>query len=306
MSLHPPLPQTPRSAAAKAPAAARFDPRLPPALRTFLEAEIARTPLTRPVTFALLSPLSETAAGTTVLFHQGPVSPEWAPLFNRDEPLLLCALRADGLPSAWDWSLLHALLSSRSLRTPQVRWHQAKVDSVSALQRAAELVAVRVGDVSPGAPVAKLASDVAHELLANALLDAPVDARGVARYAERRDQAPQIAAEDACDFAVAVEDGRIFLSVVDRFGRLSPLPLARMLARYGQRVQTDTSGGGAGLGLRQIVEGCDALMFQVLPGRRTEALAVIDLAGPRRRAGQTKTLFFRTVTDDVRGGQLDR
>lgn len=239
-----------------------------------------------------------------MLFHQGPTSPEWAALLNRDEPLLLCALRADGLPSAWDWASLHALLGARSLRSSGLGWSETRVDSVAALQRTAEQVANRVGAVSPGAAAAKLASDVAHELLANALLDAPVDATGVARYADRRDQAPEIAAEDACDFAVAVEDGRVFLSVRDRFGRLSPRPLARMLERYGQRVQTDTSGGGAGLGLRQIVEGCDALAFQVSPGRHTEALAVIDLAGPRRRAGQIKTLFFRTVTDVVRGGQL--
>lgn len=281
----------------------RLDPRLPEPLRAFVERDLAGLRRAEPVTFTQLSPLSEAASGTTVVFHQSQVSAHWAPFFARAEPLLLCALRADGLPSAAEWALLRSLLFEAPLRPPGVPFVPARVDSVAALQHAAEEVARQVGQDAPGAPAAKLASDVAHELLANALLDAPVDDQGRPRYANRRDEAPRIAQEDGCDFAVGVQGGRIYLSVTDRFGRLSPAPLARMLQRYGQKVQTDTSGGGAGLGLRQILEACEAIAFRIQPGQHTEVVAVIDVTGPRRRATQMKSLFFRTMPHDVPGGQ---
>ena len=66
-----------------------------------------------------------------------------------------------------------ALLSGRSLRAREVAWRSAMVGSMVALEAAAREASaiVRAAGGAPGAGTH--ASDVTHELVANALLDAP-------------------------------------------------------------------------------------------------------------------------------------
>jgi hypothetical protein len=139
---------------------------------------------------------------------------------------------------------------------------------------------------------AGLVGEVVHELAANALLDAPVDARGQQRYAHRRAEVREVAEEDACELSFAWEDGRMWLEVVDRFGGLRPGPFARALEGWGTRVRVDASGGGAGLGLRRILEHSDTVAVRVAAGRESRVVCVVDLGAARRRATQPKSLLF--------------
>jgi hypothetical protein len=101
-----------------------------------------------------------------------------------------------------------------------------------------------------------------------------------------------VAPEDTCHLAYTVEDGRMWLEMVDRFGRLTPAPYARALEGWGGRVKVDASGGGAGLGLRRILEHSDLVAARVIAGRESRVVCVVDLGEARRRATQPKSLLF--------------
>ena len=66
--------------------------------------------------------------------------------------------------------------------------------------------------------------------------------------------APQ---DDAAVVGIGVHDGRVYLKAVDRFGRFTVDPVARTVEGLAGRAQVNASGGGAGLGLRRIIEQSD-------------------------------------------------
>jgi hypothetical protein len=141
---------------------------------------------------------------------------------------------------------------------------------------------------------AQLAEDVLHELAVNAMLDAPVDAQGQPKYAHRRTEVQEVALEDACELGLAVDGSRLYVEAVDRFGRLTTGPFARALDSYGGRVSVNSSGGGAGLGLRRMIEHSDAIAVRVVRGRETRVLCAVDLGDARRRGAFPKSLLFCT------------
>jgi hypothetical protein len=79
---------------------------------------------------------------------------------------------------------------------------------------------------------------------------------------------------------------------VDLFGRLTPGPIARALASLGGRAQVNASGGGAGLGMRRILEHCDLIAVRVVPGKETRMLGVVGFGEARRRAALPKSLLY--------------
>ncbi len=283
-----------------------FDPSLPEALRHrvshFLDSE---NPIALQLTLVADGTVGLDPERLTVTFFDGKLGPAHARLLKGSRPALLCALREAGEPSDWELALLSSLVSGRPFDPADTAWIHLEIGSVGGIGTAADAASALASEAGASATVSKLASDVTHELLANALLAAPVDAAGVARYATRRDSSPEISPEDACTFSVGTHAKRIYLVASDRFGRLTTGPLVRAVEGYGAKVQPDTSGGGAGLGTRLILEHCDAIAFRVVPGHSTEAVGVIELEGPRRRAGQPKSLFF-FQSADARGGQRVR
>ncbi|MDQ3262065.1 MAG: hypothetical protein M3Y59_00165 [Myxococcota bacterium] len=266
----------------------------------------SENPITLRLTLLPDGPVGLDPERLTVTFFDGKLSPAHARLLKGDRPALLCALRESGQPSEWELELLSSLVSGRPFNPPDTAWIHLQIGSMGGIGTAADAASALASEVGASATVSKLASDVTHELLANALLAAPVDEAGVARYATRRDASPEISAEDACTFSLGTHAKRIYLVATDRFGRLTTGPVVRAVEGYGGKVQPDTSGGGAGLGTRLILEHCDAIAFRVIPGQSTEAVGVIELDGPRRRAGQPKSLFFFQSAIDARGGQRVR
>ncbi len=226
-----------------------------------------------------------------LLLFDGKLSPAHAASLHREPPELLLALRgAEGQPSAWEVRLLGDLLRGASLLPAGAVCRRLQsVEDISATGEAAAKASLQAGG---SRTAASLVGDVVHELAVNAMLDAPVDAQGQHRYAHRRAEVREVAPEDACELSYVAEGGRMWLEVVDRFGGLRPGPFARVLGAWGGRVQVDASGGGAGLGLRRILEHSDAVAVRVTAGRESRVLCVVDLGEARRRATQPKSLLF--------------
>ncbi|PTL85166.1 hypothetical protein [Vitiosangium sp. GDMCC 1.1324] len=227
-----------------------------------------------------------------VLFD-GRLGPSHAALLEREPPALLLATREPGgTPSAWEVRVLASLLRGEPLLPPGVAvaklWLERVVDIKGASSEAAALVEASRGSRS----AANLAAEVMHELAANALLDAPVDAHGTPLYAHRRESVQSVAPEHVCQVSFCVGEGGIFLEAVDLFGRLPPGPIARAVSSLGGRMQVNASGGGAGLGMRRIVEACDLIAVRVVPGKETRMLGVVGLGEARRRAALPKSLLY--------------
>jgi hypothetical protein len=229
-----------------------------------------------------------------VLFD-GKLQPAHAELLRREPPALLLATREpDSGPTEWEAHLVGAVLRGGPLVPPGVTVARQKIRRLKDVQSAAEAAGLVVQEAGGTKTAAQLAEDVLHELAVNALLDAPVDAQGQPKYAHRRTEVQEVAPEDACELGLAVDGSRIYLEAVDRFGRLTTGPFARALDSYGGRVQVNSSGGGAGLGLRRMIEHSDAIAVRVVRGRESRVLCAVDLGDARRRAAFPKSLLFCT------------
>jgi hypothetical protein len=135
---------------------------------------------------------------------------------------------------------------------------------------------------------------VTEELIENAIYDAPVDPGGPGgpsgpggprRFAERPRSEPvalgpgeRVRVRWGCD-------GRSFaVAVLDPFGSLDASTLVghlgQVLAPDG--VRTSGGPGGAGIGLVMTYGAANQLAFELWPGRATEVVAVVDVAGTNR------------------------
>ncbi len=238
--------------------------------------------------FESLSVLPRT--GYSIATCSGKLTALHSAALRRDPPVHLLALRDLGAPAAWEVEVLRSLLSGRSLiPSNSVRNVKATLTRVADIGTAAS----KVGEFSAQYGRGRTAvEEVVHEVCANALLDAPADAQGTPKYAFRRDENPTIAADDACTLQVSVANGRIYLTAVDRFGRLTPEPLANAVAGLGQKLRVNAAGGGGGMGMRRIIDLADTIAVRVRPGELTEFLAVVELTDVKRRAEHHKSVFF--------------
>jgi hypothetical protein len=192
-----------------------------------------------------------------------------------------------------DLSILVGLLKGAPLIPEFDGVERYYVGTLPGLRTASERVRTQLEEAGAPRGAAEACADVMYELAANALLDAPVDGSGAPRYAHRRDDpALRISPEDAAVIAFGVKGAHVFLGAVDRFGRLGPEPIARTLDGLGGRAKVNSEGGGAGLGMRRILEQSDLVAVRVVPGRTTEVLCAVELREVRRRAQGSKSLFF--------------
>lgn len=190
----------------------------------------------------------------------------------------------DSMPRAWE--LLFALRRLLGQSHPSLRelfpWgsshHKFRPHDTAAL----ESTVASIGELAEaaGAPprTAQRLAEAAHELLMNAMYDAPVDQYGEKRFAFRRDQAIELGADEIPTVRLASDGTRLALEVNDPFGRLERETLFAGIARGAARDATlDTRGGGAGLGLARIFSTGFALFVDVVPGQRTTLTVVVDL-----------------------------
>lgn len=123
---------------------------------------------------------------------------------------------------------------------------------------------------------------VLEEMLMNAIYDAPTDASGKALYNHLpRSTDVMLKPEQQGVIRFATDGMLVAVSVQDPFGSLKGSTLLRYLEKNyaGEAAGLNVEGekGGAGRGLHQIVENSDLVVFNVDPGKRTEAIALFNV-----------------------------
>lgn len=134
--------------------------------------------------------------------------------------------------------------------------------------------------------IADTIGEVVHELVTNAMYDAPVDEYGRPRYAHDRTAPIELAQEDRVAFRYGTDGMRLVVETSDRFGRLRRLDFAKSLRRAASG-QVNRGEGGAGIGLSMVCRAATTVQVDVEPGMRTRVTAVLDL-DPSRPAEGTR------------------
>lgn len=126
--------------------------------------------------------------------------------------------------------------------------------------------------------------EVGHELLMNAMYDAPVNHYGEPRYAHDRRADLTLDTDEVPVIRLATDGTLLAIQVSDPFGRLTRAHVLAGLRRGLAAAHTadtrhiiDASHGGAGLGLWKIYSSSTSMLVDVLPGRSTSVTAVFEL-----------------------------
>ena len=141
--------------------------------------------------------------------------------------------------------------------------------------------------------VAEMMGELAHELIMNAIYDAPVDAHGTPKYAADRKADIKLADNERPTVRIATDGTKLVLQVRDPFGRLERRHVFDGLARGLAGGEMDRSHGGAGLGMLVCHNSSSAMFFDVVRGRSTEVTAMFELdMNLRELRTQAKSLHF--------------
>jgi hypothetical protein len=154
---------------------------------------------------------------------------------------------------------------------------QDHVASSGARDRAVAKVGAFIGRLGVPKRVGEMYAELAHEMLMNAMFDAPVDAAGKPKYALDRKAAIELAPDETPALRLATDGARVVLQVADPFGGLRRQHVFHGLARGLQGGAMDTSHGGAGLGMVVCHNSTVAMFFDVVQGKKTEVTGVFDL-----------------------------
>jgi hypothetical protein len=141
--------------------------------------------------------------------------------------------------------------------------------------------------------IAENFGELAHELIMNAMYDAPADASGRPKYASDRKSDIRLADAELPGVRIATDGSRIVLQVRDPFGRLERRHVFEGLSRGLAGGEMDTTHGGAGLGMMVCHNASAAMFFDVAPRRHTEVTAMFELdLNLREFRTQAKSLHF--------------
>ena len=150
-----------------------------------------------------------------------------------------------------------------------------------------------VGTLGVPKRVAEMFGELAHELIMNAMYDAPVDQSGRPKYAFDRKADIRLADEERPVVRIATDGSKLVMQVRDPFGRLERKHVFEGLARGLAGGEMDSSHGGAGLGMMVCHNASSAMFFDVARGRYTEVTALFELdMNLRELRTQAKSLHF--------------
>lgn len=125
--------------------------------------------------------------------------------------------------------------------------------------------------------VAEMFGELAHEMLMNAMYDAPVDASGRRKYAADRKARIVLEPREAATIRCASDGMRMLISVMDPFGLLPRGAIFSGIARGLKGGEMDTSHGGAGLGMLYIYRSSAIAIFDVVKGQSTQVTCVFEI-----------------------------
>jgi len=178
-----------------------------------------------------------------------------------------------------------------------VHWgHQAlelAVRSTAERDQAVASIQAFAGSLQIPKRLVEMFGELAHELIMNALYDAPADAHGWAKYAGDRKADVQLTETERPTVRVATDGTALVIQVRDPFGRLERRHVFDGLARGLAGGELDRSGGGAGLGMMVCHNASGAMFFDVVAGKHTEVTALVELdMNLREMRTQAKSLHF--------------
>ena len=120
-------------------------------------------------------------------------------------------------------------------------------------------------------------AELTHELLMNAMYDAPVDAEGNPKYAMDRKQELDLPEAERPTVTCATDGSLLVLQVSDPFGRLQRKHVFAGLARGLAGGEMDRSHGGAGLGMMVCHNSTVGMFYDVVRNKQTTATGIFDL-----------------------------
>ncbi|MEN0063847.1 MAG: hypothetical protein AAGA48_16970 [Myxococcota bacterium] len=177
-----------------------------------------------------------------------------------------------------------------------VTWHPRTSAERDQAVRAVEVVAMRFGI---NTRLAAAAADAAHELLMNAMYDAPVDSLGRPKYAADRRANIELQPDEVPTLRLTVDSSHLSLDAADPFGRL---PRGRVFggilrARSGRSSHSssvlDISQGGAGLGLFNLFNTAAVFRVEVVPHHLTLVSWTLDrTVVQREQRGLPRSLYY--------------
>lgn len=182
---------------------------------------------------------------------------------------------------------------------PTIEWQPRSTDDLRSTLDDVEQRLLKFGIASR--PARRILG-VGHELLMNAMYDAPVDESGRATFASDRTKSITLSAEESPSFSLGTDGNSLILQVSDPFGGLRREHIYgsiqrgfRSSDRDAKREEfIDTGHGGAGLGLHRIVSGSNSTVVDVVEGVSTVVTTTFDLDQSNRefRSGAKSLLFF--------------
>jgi hypothetical protein len=204
-------------------------------------------------------------------------------------------------PRAWEVVMLARQLAANGTPAAPLSayldWgHQAmELDVRTTADR--DTAVARIQDVvgSLGVPkrVSEMFAELGHELIMNAMYDAPADANGRPKYAADRKAEVVLEPAERPTVRLGTDGSRLVLQVRDPFGRLERKHVVDGLARGLAGGEMDQSHGGAGLGMMVCHNASSAMVFDVARGRYTEVTAMFELdMNLREFRTQAKSLHY--------------
>jgi hypothetical protein len=205
----------------------------------------------------------------------------------------------ESTPRAWELTMLARRLQGAAAPPlgAYLDWGFSQLDidvrATADRDAAAQLIQDFVGALGVPRRISEMFAELGHELIMNAIYDAPVDAFGRAKYAADRKADIVLADHERPALRVATDGTRLVLQIRDPFGRLERRHVIDGLARGLAGGELDRSHGGAGLGMMVCHNASSALFFDVVANRQTEVTALFELdVNLRELRTQAKSLHF--------------
>lgn len=207
----------------------------------------------------------------------------------------------ESTPRPWEVLMVARRLAAPATSAPPLAafldWGFAAVELDVRTTAERDLAVARLGELINGLGVPKrigeMFGELAHELLMNAMYDAPVDLHGRPKFAADRKADIVLEAHERPTVRFGTDGTRLVLQVRDPFGRLERKHVVEGLARGLAGGEMDQTHGGAGLGMMVCHNASSAMMFDVVPGKHTEVTALFELdMNLREFRTQAKSLHF--------------
>lgn len=134
---------------------------------------------------------------------------------------------------------------------------------------------------------------MADEFITNAFYNAPTDETGRRRFAHMQRIEPiRCEPDKPIQLTWGCDGSRVAVGVSDCYGSLRPSSILTQVAAAIEGASVNMESSGAGLGLVTAFHGASQLIFNLLEGKTTEAIGLVDVSSFREFLEQGKTVHI--------------